>query len=73
MLCSTNVETLLSFTCELLYIVFVSYGISVSSSALMSYCKMGMCSDQARHKRNSDMLHVARVLFEQQDVNTFLL
>lgn len=49
-----QVWKLLSFTCELLYIVFVSYGISVSSSALMSYCKMDMCSDQSRHKKFSD-------------------
>lgn len=64
---------LLSYTCELFYIVFVSYSISVSSSALISYCKMGMCSDRARHKKISDVLHVAGVLFQQQDVNTFLL
>lgn len=64
---------LLSFTCELLYTVFLSYGISVSSSVLMKYCKMGMCSDQASHKKFSDVLHVAGVLFEPQDVNAFLL
>lgn len=63
----------LSFTCELLYIVFVSYGISTSNSVLMSYCKMGMFSDQASHKKFSDVLHVAGVLLEPQDSNALLL